>query len=612
MRDMRHLKKNKEEKMGYSEKSIAGIFHNRAEKYQYEPCICYKKGGKYVPISWRELQNIVVKLGLGLISLGVKPKEIVALFSENCWEWIAADLAVQSIGAADAPIYATNSGPEAAYIINDSGSKVVFVSDKDHLDRILSVKSELKGIKYIITFDAIETKEKNILSMEEVMRMGETAKDKDAFEKRLCAIDPEDLATLIYTSGTTGQPKGVMLTHNNFVSNTMQSYASHPIMDHKDTVLSFLPWSHSLGRTVSLYLMFHVGAVNYLAESFSTVLQNLLETRPTLIVSVPRLFEKIHSGILSQVAKAPPLKKKIFTWATGVSDRAVDYMVHNKPMPALLDVQYNIADKLVFSKLRAALGLNKVRIFISGGGAIAVEIDRFFNSMAVPVHNGYGLTETSPVTNVNRFDIFEFGSVGPAFADTQVKIASDGEILIKGPQVMKGYYNKPEETKAVFTEDGWFMTGDIGKIDERGCLYITDRKKDIIVTAGGKNISPQNIENTLAADLFVEQAVVIGEGRKYLSALIVPNFSELAAYAKNHGIAFDANEDLVNKPEIIALYDEKIKQLMKDYARVEQLRRFTLLPREFSIESGELTPTLKMKRKVINKNCEDLIEKMYV
>jgi long-chain acyl-CoA synthetase len=597
--------------MGYSEKNIAGIFHNRAEKYQYEPCLRYKKEGKYVPISWREMQNMVVKLGLGLISLGVKEKEMVSIFSENCWEWVVADLATLSIGSADAPIYATNSGPEAAYIINDSNSKVVFVSDQDHLDRILNVKSKIKGLKYIITFDPIQTDEKNILSMEEVMRMGEEAKDKDAFEKRLNAIEPESLATLIYTSGTTGQPKGVMLTHSNFVSNMMQCYASHPIIDHNDVVVSFLPWSHSLGRTVSLYLMLHIGAVNNLAESFSTVLQNMQETRPTLMISVPRLFEKLHSGILSQVEKAPPLKKKLFSWATGIADRAVDFKVQNKPLPPVLELQYTLANNLVLSKLSSALGLNNIRIFISGGGAIAVEIDRFFNSIGVPVHNGYGLTETSPVTNVNRFDIFEFGSVGPALPDTQIKIAEDGEILVKGPQVMKGYYNKPEETKAVFTEDGWFMTGDIGRVDEKGCLYITDRKKDIIVTAGGKNISPQNIENTLAADLLIEQAVIIGEGRKYLSALIVPNFAELSSYAKNQGISFDANEDLIHKPEVISFYEEKIKGLMKDYARVEQLRKFTLLPREFSIESGELTPTLKMKRKVINQNYSEIIEKMY-
>ncbi|MBN2299201.1 MAG: long-chain fatty acid--CoA ligase [Deltaproteobacteria bacterium] len=597
--------------MVYSEKSIAGIFHNRAEKYQFEPCICYKKEGKYVPISWRKMRDMVERLGLGLISLGVKRGEIVSIFSENCWEWLVADLAALSIGAADAPIYATNSGPEAAYIINDSESKVVFVSDKDHLDRVLSVKSSIKGVKYIITFEKIDTDEKNILFMDEVMNMGQDSKDKKAFEKRLGEIQPDDLATLIYTSGTTGQPKGVMLTHGNFVSNVLQCYASHPIIDHKDSVLSFLPWSHSLGRTVSVYLMLHIGAVNNLAESFSTVLQNLQETRPTLVVSVPRLFEKLHSGILSQVEKAAPLKKKLFSWATDVADRAVDYRVLNRSMPLVLEIQYALAEKIVFSKLREALGLNKVRIFISGGGAISVEIDRFFNSIGVPVHNGYGLTETTPVTNVNRFEVFEFGSVGPALADTQIRIAEDGEILVKGPQVMKGYYNKPQETSDVFTEDGWFMTGDIGNIDKKGCLHITDRKKDIIVTAGGKNISPQNIENTLAADLFIEQAVIIGEGRKYLSALIVPNFSELTTYAKNQGIPFDTNEDLITKPEIVSFYNEKINSLMKDYAKVEQIRKFNLLPKEFSIETGELTPTLKMKRKVIGSNFSEIIESMY-
>jgi long-chain acyl-CoA synthetase len=261
--------------------------------------------------------------------------------------------------------------------------------------------------------------------------------------------------------------------------------------------------------------------------------------------------------------------------------------------------------------MRSVLGLDRIRIFISGGGPLATEIDRFFNGIGIAVHNGYGLTETSTVTNVNRFDVFEFGSVGPALPDTQVKIAQDGEILIKGPQVMKGYYNKPDDTKAVFTEDGWFLTGDIGRIDARGCLYITDRKKDIIITAGGKSIAPQNIENTLVSDLFIEQSVLIGEGKKYLSALIVPNFKELSNYANKHGISFNSHEDLVKKPEIMTFYEDKLKVLMKDYARVEQIRRFTLLPKEFSIETGELTPTLKIKRKVVSKNFAAEIEGMY-
>ncbi len=597
--------------MGYSEKSIAGIFHNRAEKYQYEPCVRYKKDGRYTAISWREMQRTVTNLGLGLISLGVKKDDIVTIFSENCWQWLAADLASLSIGASDAPIYATNSGDEAAYIINDSGSRFLFVSDQDHLDRILAVKSTLKGLKKIITFETIETGDKNIVSLEEVLRLGEEHKDKKAFEERLLSIDPEGLATLIYTSGTTGPPKGVMLTHANFTANILQCYASHPIIGHQDEALTLLPWSHSLGRTVSVYLMLHIGAVLNLAESFGTVMENMAEIRPTLMVSVPRLFEKIHSGIFSKVEKASPTRKKLFFWAVDVAMRAVDYKVQHKPMPWTLKVQYDLAESLVYAKLRQALGMDRIRIFINGGGALALDIDRFFNGIGVNLHNGYGLTETTPVTNVNTFEVFEFGSVGPALADTQVKIAEDGEILIKGPQVMKGYYNKPEDTKASFTDDGWFLTGDIGRLDERGCLYITDRKKDIIITAGGKNVAPQNIENTLVTDPFIEQAVVIGEGRKYLSALIIPNYAELVSYAKNQGISFDSNEDLIKKPEIISFYDDKIKNLMKDYARVEQIRRFTLLPREFSIESGELTPTLKMKRKIINQNFNDVIEAMY-
>ncbi|HPX49335.1 MAG TPA: long-chain fatty acid--CoA ligase [Desulfomonilia bacterium] len=597
--------------MGYSEKSIAGIFHNRAEKYQYEPCVRYKKEGRYTDISWKEMQRMVTNLGLGLISLGVEKDDIVTIFSENCWQWLVADLASLSIGAADAPIYATNSGEEAAYIINDSGSRFLFVSDQDHLNRVLGVKSTLKGLKKIITFDPISAGDKDIISLDEVIKLGEEYKDKKSFDERLLSIEPEALATLIYTSGTTGPPKGVMLTHANLTANILQCYASHPIIGHQDVALTLLPWSHSLGRTVSVYLMLHIGAVLSLAESFGTVMENMTEIRPTLMVSVPRLFEKIHAGIFSKVEKASPTKKKLFFWAVDVAMRAVDYRVQRKSMPWSLKIQYDLAESLIYSKLRHALGMDRIRIFINGGGALAVDIDRFFNGIGVNLHNGYGLTETSPVTNVNTFEVFEFGSVGPALPDTSVKIAEDGEILIKGPQVMKGYFNKPDDTKATFTADGWFMTGDIGRLDERGCLYITDRKKDIIITAGGKNVAPQNIENTLVTDPFIEQAVVIGEGRKYLSALIIPNFSELISYAKNQGIPFDDKADLIRKPEIVSFFDEKIKTLMKDYARVEQIRKFTLLPREFSIESGELTPTLKMKRKIINQNFAGEIEAMY-
>lgn len=597
--------------MGYSEKTIAGIFHNRAEKYQFEPFLKHKKQGRYTAISWREMQKLVTKAGLGLISLGVKKNDILTIFSENCWQWLVADLATLSIGAADAPIYATNSGEESAYIINDSGSRFLFVSDQEHLDRILSVRTKIKGLKKIITFEPIQTGAKDIMSFDELLDLGEKYKDKKAFDERLSSIDPEGLATLIYTSGTTGPPKGVMLTHANFTANILQGYASHPMIGHHDEALLLLPWSHSFGRTVGIYLMIHVGALLSLAENFGSVMQNMTEIRPTIMVSVPRLFEKIHAGILSKAAQASPVKKKLFSWALSVAGRAVDFRVQRKVMPLSLQLQYDTAEKLVYSGLKESLGMDRIKLFINGGGPLSVDIDRFFNAVGVTLHNGYGLTETTPVTNVNTFEVFEFGSVGPALADTHIKIAPDGEILIKGPQIMKGYFNKPEETRAVFTNDGWFMTGDIGKIDERGCLYITDRKKDIIVTAGGKSIAPQNIENTLAADLFIEQAVVIGEGRKYVSALIVPNYTELISHAKKQGISFDKKEDLIVKPEILSFYRTRIDGLMKNYSRAEQIRKFILLPREFGIEYGELTPTLKMKRKAINQNFSSEIESMY-
>jgi long-chain acyl-CoA synthetase len=596
--------------LGYSEKNIAGIFHNRAEQYQYEPFIRYREEGKYVPLSWKTMQNMIRNVGLGLVSLGIGKGDRVAIFSENCWQWIAADLAVLSIGAADVPVYATNSGLEAAYIINDSASKAVFVSDREHLERVLKTRDSMMGLIHIITFQEIEGAPDGVLSLDDLMERGEAFPDRGVFEHLLGSIAPEDLATLIYTSGTTGIPKGVMLTHGNFIANVMQCFASHRMIGHHDESMAMLPFSHSLSRNVSLYLMMHIGAAISLAENFSTVLQNLQEVRPTLAVAVPRLFEKIYAAMKMQALKDAPWKKKLFDWAVGIADRAVDFRVQEKTMPATLKIQYDLAENIVFSKLRKDLGLDRIRVFISGGGPLSPEIERFFNGIGISVHNGYGLTETTTVTNVNRFDVFEFGSVGPALPDTRIMIAEDGEILVKGPQVMGGYFGKPKETEASFTE-GWLRTGDIGFIDARGCLHISDRKKDIIITSGGKNIAPQNIENTLVSDFFIEQAIVVGEGKKYLSALIVPNFHELNTYAKKQGISFDSNEDLIRKPEIISFFDEKIQTLMKDYARVEQIRKFTLLSREFSIETGELTPTLKVRRKAVTEKYAQEIEAMY-
>ncbi len=597
--------------MNYSESTVAGIFLNRAEKYHYGTCIRHKEYGRYKDISWIEMKRNVTNLGLGLISLGVKKGDIIAIFSENRWEWLVSDLAILSIGAVDAPIYSTCSGDEAAYIINDSGSKIVFVSDKEHLERLLSVKSKIKGVKKIICFENSAAKGKSIITMSDVIEAGASAKDRKSFDARLNEIEPQDLATLIYTAGTTGDPKGVMLSHDNIVTSIHQCHASHPMLRQNDETLSILPWSHSLGRIVGIYLMYHMGAVISLAESFATVLTNLIEIRPALLISVPRLFEKIYSATILKEQNAPPLKQKLFKWAREVADRSVDYIVQKKQIPFGLRIQYDLAEKLVFSGIRTALGLDRLIVSVNGGGPLANRIERFFNGAGIALHNGYGLTETSTVTNTNTFDAFEFGSVGRPVADTKVKLADDGEILIKGPQVMKGYWERPDETKGAFDNDGWFRTGDIGRIDEKGFLYITDRKKDIIITSGAKNISPQNIEKTLITDAYIEQAVIVGEGRKYLSALIVPNFVELSSWARSERLTFDSNDELVSRPDVIDFFEKRIGNVMKNYARVEQIRKFRLLSGEFSIDGGELTPTLKLRRKLINEKYSDIIEGMY-
>ena len=537
--------------MEFSEKTIVGIFQNRADTYKYETLLRYKANGAFKDLSWIDIQNRVISLGCGLISLGVQPGDMVAIFSENRWEWLVADLAVLSIGACDAPIYATNSGEEAAYIINDSRSGVVFVSDKEHLEKILSVRPKLDGVKKIITFDELSVDDADVISLDQVMALGDSI-DNGAFDKRAGAIDPSGLATLIYTSGTTGPPKGVMLTHASIQANIMQAFATHPSLCHADEALNILPWSHSLGRTIALYVMIHAGGVVSIAESFAHVLENLQEIRPTVLISVPRLYEKMYAGVFAKVDKAPPLKQKMFYWGTEVANRAADYLVHSKPMPLDLKLQYHAADALIFSKLRAAFGLDRLRFSITGGAALSLQIDKFLNGIGVTLHSAYGITEASPGVTVNTFENFSFGTVGRPFPDTQIRIEQDGEIFIKGPQIMKGYYNLPDATRETITDDGWFKTGDVGFIDDEGFLHLTDRKKDIIITAGGKNISPQNIENTLVADQYIEQVVVIGDGRKYLSALVVPAFGVLMEYASQQGISAKDNVELIARPEILA------------------------------------------------------------
>ncbi|MBW6485268.1 MAG: long-chain fatty acid--CoA ligase [Syntrophobacterales bacterium] len=597
----------------FKETSMGAVFQNRVAQYGDETLILWKNKGKWEELSWKKLNELVRVLGLFLINRGIQPGDKVALFSPNRYEWWVADLAIISVGAVNVPIYATNSAEEARYIIENSDARLCFVGTREQAEKILKVKPVLPTLSEIVLFEEGTSLPEGVIALQDAYSEGRGYPAKDDFDKRLPPIGFDDLATIIYTSGTTGPPKGVMLTHHNFVANVNQLRAVDPeFLRPGHTFLSFLPLAHSLERTVGYYSPIFLGGHKVaFAESTEKLLENFQEIRPTFLVSVPRIYEKVHSGIVAKVASASPVKKALFNWAMGIAKENLPYVCENKPRTGLFAIKYNLADKIIFSKLRVALGMDRLEAAVSGGGPLSVADAEFFLGMGIKVLEGFGLTETAPVTNGNMPKHIKPGTVGPALQDTIIKIAEDGEIIIKGPQVMKGYYKNEAATKAAFTEDGFFRTGDIGQIDADGYLKITGRIKDLIITSGGKNISPQNIENALAASPLIEQAVVIGDNRKYLSALIVPTFATLELWAGENNIAFANRAELIGKPEVKSLYEKELAERMKDYARVEQIRKFTLLEAEWSQNTGELTPTLKMKRQVINQKYGPLIEAMY-
>ena len=597
----------------FKEVSFAAIFQNQAEKLGDRPCVSTKRNGKYTDLSWNEMNGLVHDLACYLLSLGIKKGDRVGLFSPNRYEWWVGDLAIISIGAVNVPIYATNSSEETQYILENSESVACLAGTEDHLNRILKVNNKLKKVKNLIIFDHYIKKTPGVVDFAEACKKGQAYKKKGDFEKRLKAIKPGDLASILYTSGTTGNPKGVMLIHNNFVSNVRNTLAGGigKYLSPDDVFLSFLPLSHSLERMAGYYTPIEIGAKVAFAEDISKLMDNFQEVRPTCIVSVPRIYEKVHSGILAKVADAPVLKKKIFNFATNTAKESLPYNCKDIPKKGLLKFKFNLADKLVFSKLKGTLGMDRLRFAISGGGPLAVSDAEFFIGMGIKICEGFGLTETTPVTNYNRPYFIKPGTVGPVIPGTIVKIADDGEILIKGPQVMKGYYKNPQATKEVFTKDGFFRTGDIGRIDDDGFLAITGRIKDIIVTAGGKNISPQNIENSLKDSPYIEQVAVIGDRRKYLAALIIPSFEELKKWCKKQGIDTRSNSEIIKRPEVVKLIESEIQKYTRHYARVEQIRKFSLLDAEWTQGTGELTPTQKVKRRIIEQKYSKDIEALY-
>jgi long-chain acyl-CoA synthetase len=578
----------------------------KAAGFNKPDCLLHKVGGTYQPVSTAELVDRVRRLAKALEGLGVERGDRVALMSENGPHWPTVDFATLCIGGVLVPVYPTLLPEQAAYITRDCGAKVVFAETTAHLEGLLSHANELPGVQQFVLIRGTSN-DPRVMSLEDLIQRGANP-DVAHFEQKARQSTPDDLATLIYTSGTTGTPKGVMLTHGNIASN-VEAGLSILGLEGTYTALSFLPLSHSFERTVD-YCYFHTGCSIAYAESVATVAQNLQEVNPHVFVSVPRVYEKVLSRVQETVAAGSPVKQKIFAWAQGVAREAMPYRMKHKTPPGLLGIKLGLADKLVLGKVRARLG-SRFQFAISGGAPLARDVAEFFWGIGVPIYEGYGLSETSPVISVNGRDAVKLGTVGRVVPGVEVKIAADGEILARGPNIMKGYWGMEKETAEVIDPDGWFHTGDIGEIDADGFLRITDRKKELIVNAYGKNVAPAPIENSLKASRFIGQAVIIGDRRKFLSALLVPDFEALKPWAERQGLGTQTNDQLIQDPQVRALMAKEVETVNQGLASFEKIVAWELLPNEFTLETGELTPTLKVKRRIINDKYGDVIDRLY-
>jgi len=571
-----------------------------------------KVAGAWVPITHRQALERVQAISLGLRELGIKPGDRVAIVSENRPEWALSDYACLTSRTTDVPIYPTLTAKQTEYILRDSESVAVFVSTAAQLDKVLEVKGNLSGLKYVIVYDSAAVAQRRgegIVSLEAVEAKGRAAAPKhpkwraEALEAR-----PDDLATLIYTSGTTGDPKGVMLSQYNIWSNVQAVLQMIPIGG-GDECLSMLPLSHSYERMVD-YTLFQAGVIINFAESFDTVAANLGEVKPTVVLSVPRLYEKVYARVLENALSGSAIKRKIFFWAKRAGEQWATLSLAGLPIPGGLKLKRKIADRLVFSKLRARTG-GRIRFFVSGAAPLSADIAKFFYSAGLPIIEGYGLTESSPVLTLNPLDRIKLGTVGRVIPGVELKIAQDGEILARGPNIMKGYYKLPEATAETVDADGWLHTGDIGELDSDGYLKITDRKKELLKTAGGKYIAPQPIELAVKRNKFVANAMMYGDRRKFPLILIVPNFDNLERWAQERGLTYTTRAELLRMPDVQAKVEREVMSMLHDLAKFETPKKVLLLENDFTIESGELTPTLKVKRRVVEQRHKDLIDAAY-
>jgi long-chain acyl-CoA synthetase len=573
-----------------------------------------KEFGLWHDITWNEYHENVKKIACALMALGLEKGDCASIIGDNCPEWVYADIGIQCCGAATAGVYSTNAWQQVEYVVSNSDSKLFFVENEEQLDKWLHFRDKAPELKKVIVWDTEglrHFKDPMVMTFDQLLELGEKEMqaNPEALDARIKEIDPEDLSVLIYTSGTTGPPKGAMLTHKNCV--WMGTVVTSAIsMDENDAIMSLLPLCHIFEQLFTILAHFNIGHTVNFIESLDTITDNMVEISPTVSHAVPRIWEKYYAAILIRMADATWFKRLVFNYAMKIGKKRAGLIMNFKPVPPALEFQYKLVHFAVFRKLKERLGFDRIRVAISGAAPIAPEILHFFHSIGVYLVEGYGQTEGTGVTTISKIGEVKFGTVGIPLEGVQIKIADDGEILVKSPGVFKGYFKNPKAT-AETVVDGWLHSGDVGTIDEDGYLAITDRKKDIIVTAGGKNITPQYIENKMKASLYINDAVVIGDKRKFLSCLIIIDEDTVVKFAQDHKVQFSTYKDLTEHKEINALIHREIKTVNETLSRVEQVKKFTILPKKLYEEDGEVTPTMKVKRGFINKAFGDLIEAMY-
>lgn len=589
--------------------NIASLFYGQVESNKGKTALRRKKDGSYIDIKWEDYGRNVRKMACALINLGLKDGDRVAIFSYNCPEWAYMDLAALSLRAVVIPIYFKSNALQVEFILRDSKTSLIMVGDESQFATVNSIRDRLPDMKKVIyAGEKVPGKDPAALTVSSLLA-GEADKAEAAeLARRIGEISPDDIATLVYTSGTTGEPKGVMLSHKNLLAN-VRSDLTAVSMGKGDVGLSFLPTSHVLDRVVVHYMSIVIGGIVAYAGSLESVIEDIQLVRPTAMCGVPRMFEKIYSGIFDRVNSGPAMQKKLFHWAVVTGSAVVSKRAAKKPIGPWLKLNYALADALIFVKIRKLFG-GRMKLFASGGAYLQEEIDIFFRAIGIPIMHGYGLTEATCTVTLNTRDDFKPGTLGRPLPGVKISTAEDGEILVRGDLVMKGYYNRPEDSSEAL-EGGWLHTGDMGYIDGQGYLVMTDRKKDILVTSGGKNISPQRLETLLRTSRFIEQAVIIAERRRFVSALIVPDFLQLKQYCLGAGIEYSVPGEMVKKPEIIKLYEAEVDKVNSMLDSYEKIKSFVLMPQELTAEAGELTYTLKVKRRVVDEKYRAIIDKMY-